>query len=188
MAKDSINSIDNSVINMEKVMVDLSLDLRKKYGIRSFQITRGDVVRIKTGSKKGEGGKVISVNHMKNLVTVDGITLTKADNKQKEFPLKPHRLVITRLDLSRNERIEKIRKLAALKKITINEDDLRQEPEEEPVNAEIPSPEPQAALPDESSAEPELPDSVEGEQPAVTGKEESTKEDEEVEPDGDKQN
>lgn len=186
MAKDSVNCINNSVINMEKVMVDLSLDLRKKYGIRSFQITRGDVVRIKTGSKKGEGGKVISVNHMKNLVTVDGITLTKADNKQKEFPLKPHRLVITRLDLSRNERIEKIRKLAALKKITINEDDLRQEPEE-PATPEIPAPEPQEALTDESVAEPELQGPIEGEQPPVAEKEESTKEDEEVEPDGDKQ-
>ena len=123
---------------------------------------------------------------MKNLVTVDGITLTKADNKQKEFPLKPHRLVITRLDLSRNERIEKIRKLAALKKITINEDDLRQEPEE-PATPEIPAPEPQEALTDESVAEPELQGRVEGEQPPVAEKEESTKEDEEVEPDGDKQ-
>ncbi len=168
-------------------MVDLSSDLRKKYGIRSFQITKGDVVRIKTGSKKGEGGKVISVNHMKNLVTVDGITLTKADNKQKEFPLKPHRLVITRLDLSRNERIEKIRKLAALKKITINEEDLRQEPEE-PVNTEIPSTEPQEALTDESAAEPEVQGSVEAEQPSVTGEEEPAKENGEVEPDGDKQN
>ncbi|MGC8515342.1 MAG: 50S ribosomal protein L24 [Thermoplasmata archaeon] len=114
---------------MNKIAVDLSLDLRKKYGLRSFPIVKGDVVRIMKGSRKGEGGKVMDVDHTKSRITVEGITIAKADNKQKEFTLQPDYVEITRLDLSRNERVEKIRKLAALKKIVIDENDLKQEPE-----------------------------------------------------------
>ena len=114
---------------MNKIAVDLSLDLRKKYGLRSFPIVKGDVVRIMKGSRKGEGGKVMDVDHTRSRITVEGITIAKADNKQKEFTLQPDYVEITRLDLSRNERVEKIRKLAALKKIVIDENDLKQEPE-----------------------------------------------------------
>lgn len=128
---------------MNKIAVDLSLDLRKKYGLRSFPIVKGDVVRIMKGSRKGEGGKVMDVDHTRSRITVEGITIAKADNKQKEFTLQPDYVEITRLDLSRNERVEKIRKLAALKKIVIDENDLKQEPEVPEITGEKPQ-EPEA--------------------------------------------
>ena len=157
---------------MNKIAVDLSLDLRKKYGLRSFPIVKGDVVRIMKGSRKGEGGKVMDVDHTRSRITVEGITIAKADNKQKEFTLQPDYVEITRLDLSRNERVEKIRKLAALKKIVIDENDLKQEPEVPETKEEsLPDLSQEEALPETTGEKPQEPE-VEGE---AENKEEETK-------------
>jgi large subunit ribosomal protein L24 len=148
---------------MNKIAVDLSLDLRKKYGLRSFPIVKGDVVRIMKGSRKGEGGKVMDVDHTRSRITVEGITIAKADNKQKEFTLQPDYVEITRLDLSRNERVEKIRKLAALKKIVIDENDLKQEPEiPETKEESLPDLSQEDALPEITGEKPQEPE-AEGE-------------------------
>lgn len=116
-----------------KISVSLSKDLRKKYGIRSFPVATGDVVTIRTGSRKGEGGKVIKVNHRTKRVSIDGITISKADDKQEEFPLPSNILRITRLELSSPGRLQKIRELAARKNIVVEE---VPEPEPEPEVAE----------------------------------------------------
>lgn len=148
---------------MNKIAVDLSLDLRKKYGLRSFPIVKGDVVRIMKGSRKGEGGKVMDVDHTRSRITVEGITIAKADNKQKEFTLHPDYVEITRLDLSRNERVEKIRKLAALKKIVIDENDLKQETEVPETKEEsLPDLSQEEALPEVTGEKPNEPE-AEGE-------------------------
>lgn len=161
---------------MNKIAVDLSLDLRKKYGLRSFPIVKGDVVRIMKGSRKGEGGKVMDVDHTRSRITVEGITIAKADNKQKEFTLQPDYVEITRLDLSRNERVEKIRKLAALKKIVIDENDLKQEPEVPETKEEsLPDLSQEETLPEITGEKPQEPEAEgEGENP-----EEETKAEEE---------
>jgi large subunit ribosomal protein L24 len=149
---------------MNKISVGLSLDLRKKYGLRSFPIVKGDVVRIMKGSRKGEGGKVMDVDHIRSRITVEGITIAKADNKQKEFTLQPNFVEITRLDLSRNERVQKIRKLAALKKIVIDENDLKQEPEiPETKEESLPDLSQQEALPETIDEKPQEP-ALEGEE------------------------
>ncbi len=113
-----------------KVKVALSGDLRKRYGIRAFPIAAGDVVKIKSGNRKGEGGKVVEVNHVSGRVSVEGITIAKEDGKQTELYLKAQDLTITKLDFSREERLQKIRQIAAIKRITI------QEPEPEEVGEE----------------------------------------------------
>ncbi|MCL5439600.1 MAG: 50S ribosomal protein L24 [Thermoplasmataceae archaeon] len=161
---------------MNKIAVDLSLDLRKKYGLRSFPIVKGDVVRIMKGSRKGEGGKVMDVDHTRSRITVEGITIAKADNKQKEFTLQPDYVEITRLDLSRNERVEKIRKLAALKKIVIDENDLKQEPEVPETKEEsLPDLSQEETLPEITGEKPQEPE-AEGE---AENPEEETKAEEE---------
>ena len=116
-----------------KVRVALSKDLRKKYGIRSFPIASGDVVTIKTGSRKGEGGKVMKVNHKSSRVSIDGITISKSDGKQEEYLLPSNILRITRLELSSPGRLQKIKDLAARKNIVVEE---VPEPEPEPEPAE----------------------------------------------------
>lgn len=152
--------------------------MRKKYGLRSFPIVKGDVVRIMKGGRKGEGGKVMDVDHLKRRITVDGITIAKADNKQKEFTLHPDFVEITRLDLSRNERVDKIRKLAALKKIVIDENDLKQEPElPEPAEESLPDLSEEGSSVSASEAEePEKPGEEEPEGPGA-GKEDASTDD-----------
>jgi large subunit ribosomal protein L24 len=158
---------------MNKIAVDLSLDLRKKYGLRSFPIVKGDVVRIMKGSRKGEGGKVMDVDHIRSRITVEGITIAKADNKQKEFTLLPDYVEITRLDLSRNERVNKIRKLAAMKKIVIDENDLKQEPElPETKEESLPDLSQEAALPEISEEKPQEAEAQEENQEGETKEEE----------------
>ncbi|MCL4328789.1 MAG: 50S ribosomal protein L24 [Candidatus Thermoplasmatota archaeon] len=102
--------------------VRLNKDLRKKYGIRSFPVSTGDVVSIKKGPKKGEGGKVLDVDHTALIVLVDGITVSKADGKQKEYYVQPSMLEITRLDVSHRGRLEKLKAKAALRDIVVEEE------------------------------------------------------------------
>lgn len=114
-----------------KINVALSKDLRKKYGIRSFPIATGDVVTIRSGSRKGEGGKVVKVNHRSRRISVDGITIAKADAKQEEFLLPANIFRITRLDFSSPGRLQKVKDLAARKNIVVEETPPEPEPEVE---------------------------------------------------------
>ncbi|MEM0155516.1 MAG: 50S ribosomal protein L24 [Thermoplasmataceae archaeon] len=134
-----------SIKNTFKVF--LSKDLRKRYGIRSFPIAKGDIVTIEAGSRKGEGGKVIEVDHVSERISIEGITVSKADNKQKAFFVDPSNLKITRLDLSRQERLQKIRNLAAKKNITVEE-------EPEPVESEAKTAEETPETEDSSNQKP----------------------------------
>lgn len=111
---------------ISKIKVSLENDLRKKYGVRAFPIATGDIVRVKSGKRRGEGGKVVEVNHATGRVSIEGITIAKEDGKQTELYLRPEDLTITKLDFSREERIQKLRDIAAIKKITFQEP----EPEE----------------------------------------------------------
>lgn len=92
-----------------KMNVSLSRELRKKYGIRSFPVSRGDLVEITGGTRKGEGGKVVFVDTKRRTVIIDGISISKADGKQTEFPVSHSRLRITRLDGTRTDRMEKLK-------------------------------------------------------------------------------
>ncbi|WMT49693.1 MAG: 50S ribosomal protein L24 [Thermoplasmatales archaeon] len=111
---------------MNKVKVTLEKDLRKKLGIRQFPIMRGDIVKIIKGSRRGEGGKVSSVDHRHSLVIIDGINIAKADGKEKSFPIQPEKIEITKLDLNMEERSERIRELAAMKNIVLNDQVLEE--------------------------------------------------------------
>ncbi|MGC8608893.1 MAG: 50S ribosomal protein L24 [Thermoplasmata archaeon] len=117
-----------------KMYVSLSKELRKKYGVRSFPIMKGDTVTIIAGSNRKEGGKVADVDHKENRVIIEGITIAKTDGKQKAFGIAPSNLRITHLDLSKNERIEKIKNLASLKHIEVPDipEPVPEEKQEEP--------------------------------------------------------
>lgn len=114
-----------------KLRVSLNRDLRKKYGVRSFPIAKGDIVTIKSGGRKGEGGKVLDVNHKDGRVSIEGITIAKADGKAEEYFIATNILQITKLELSRPERLQKLRELASRKNIVVEE-----EPEPAPAEAE----------------------------------------------------
>lgn len=121
---------------ISKINVALEHDLRRKYGVRSFPVVTGDIVKVKSGKRRGEGGKVIEVDHAAGRVSVEGITVAKEDGKQIEYYLKPEDLTITKLDFSRDERIAKLRAIAAIKKITFQEPEPEEEVPEEPATVD----------------------------------------------------
>ena len=104
-----------------KLNVSLSKDLRKKYGIRNFAVVKGDIVTVKSGGKKSEGGKVVDVDRVSGKISIEGITIAKADGKQKEYYLDPRNIRITRLDLSKPERLQRLRFLAGQKNIQVED-------------------------------------------------------------------
>ncbi len=163
-----------------KVRISLSHDLRKKYHIRSFPVAKGDIVTVRTGGRKEEGGKVIGVNHSHSLVSIEGLSAVKADGKQTEFWIRPDKLLITRIDLSRKDRIEELKRLGAIKKVAIDrdiEEERQKQEEEERAQKEAEEKEAEKELPEET-AEAELPEPSE-EEPQEKAEEATEPEEEE---------
>ena len=119
-----------------KINVALNHELRKKYGIRRFPVIKGDIVKIVSGSRKGEGGKVIAVSHKTNKISIEGITLPKADGKQVAYYIDHSNLVITKLDLSIEGRYNKIKDITARRNLPIPEPEKPSESEATPVESE----------------------------------------------------
>ena len=142
-----------------KVRINLDSDLRKKFGIRSYPVTVGDVVKVRSGKRKGEGGKIIDVNHKNATVSIEGITVSKEDGKQKELFLRPADLVITRLDFSWHQRYDHLRKIAALRNITLSEEPPEQPLPEPESNEDLPAVESEASAADTSNEVQDVQDS-----------------------------
>jgi len=87
----------------------LEENLLLKYDKRRVPVVKGDTVKIIRGAFKGHENKVTSVHLKKQLVEVEGITITKADGKQVAKPVHPSNLLITKLNLTdswRRDRLE----------------------------------------------------------------------------------
>ncbi len=84
---------------------NLSKELRKKYGKRSFPLRKGDEVKIMRGSFKGKKGKIISMNNMKSRVSVEGIQRQKKDGTKINVNFNASKLQIIELNLEDKERI-----------------------------------------------------------------------------------
>ena len=100
---------------IKKINVSLNKDLRERYGVRAFPITKGDLVKVKSGKRRGEGGKVSFVDHSEKGIQVEGINIAKADGKEKQFLIRPEKLVITKLDITDERRLERIKEIATIK-------------------------------------------------------------------------
>jgi large subunit ribosomal protein L24 len=99
----------------------LSNELYAKYGTRSLSVVKGDTVKVLRGKFKGMEGKISKVNVKARSVAVEGITISKSDKKQVLFYLDASNLLVTKLTLDDKKRIEKLRKIAAIKKIAFEE-------------------------------------------------------------------
>lgn len=95
-------------LNRARIASHLDGPLMDKYGTRATTLRKGDTVRVLRGEYAGTTGKVIDVNTRTRKVTVDGVTITKADSTQKPRPLDPSNLLITKLDLTDKLRREKL--------------------------------------------------------------------------------
>jgi len=67
---------------------------------RSAAIRKGDMVLIVRGKFSGTEGKVESLNTKDSTLTIEEITIDKADKKKKARPIQSSNVVITKLDLS----------------------------------------------------------------------------------------
>jgi len=94
----------NAPLHKKKRMVSAHLDsaLMKEFNVRSVPVRKGDTVKIIRGNpdfKKSEA-KVANVD-LKNLkIIVENITIPKADGTQKQKPVDPSDVLLTKLDLS----------------------------------------------------------------------------------------
>lgn len=95
-------------VRRARVSSHLDEPLLLKYNTRSATVRKGDTVRVMRGEYAGTSGKVIEVDTRSGKVTVDGVTVTKADATQKPRPLDPSNLVITKLNLDDPKRREKL--------------------------------------------------------------------------------
>jgi large subunit ribosomal protein L24 len=95
-------------IKQKMLSVHLSAELRKKHGLRSIQLRKGDKVKILRGQFKKKEGKVDRVNLKQQRVFVVGIETIKKEGSKVPFPLTPSNLMITELELSDKKRKKKL--------------------------------------------------------------------------------
>lgn len=88
---------------------NLSKELRKKYGIRSLRVRKGDKVKIMRGEHKKITGKVERVNTKRTKVYVENINLIKKDGNKVLKPLHPSNLQIIEIDDADKRRLKRIR-------------------------------------------------------------------------------
>jgi large subunit ribosomal protein L24 len=86
------------------VTVQLSKELREKFGIRNMPLRVGDKVKVVKGSYKGKTGKVSEIDLKRLFVKIEGITRKKADGTEIPVKFRPWNLIITDLDLKDEER------------------------------------------------------------------------------------
>ena len=87
---------------------NLSKELRKKYGKRSFPVRRNDTVKIMRGQFKGKSGKILIVNTKKAKIYIEGIQRSKRDGTKINVRFDPSNVQITDLDLEDKKRIKAI--------------------------------------------------------------------------------
>ena len=91
----------NSPLHIKQKFVHshLSKDLRKKYGIRSAGLRKGDRIKIMQGRFRKHEGKVENIDLKKSRVFVNGVEITKKDGTKRLIALHPSNLLITDLNL-----------------------------------------------------------------------------------------
>lgn len=100
-------------IRRKMISVNLTKDLRKKYGKRNFPVVKGDNVRIMRGEFKNKTGKIEEINMKKMQVYIEGIYRTKKDGTKVGVKFDPSNLQIKELELN-----DKKRKMALERKST----------------------------------------------------------------------
>ncbi len=100
----------NAPLHLKKkfVSINLSKELRKKYGKRNVSVRKGDIIRIMRGKFKKEQGKVTEVKLKVSKLVVEGIQVKKKDGSKANIRLQPSNLQIIELNLEDNKRRKSI--------------------------------------------------------------------------------
>ena len=93
-------------IKRRLLSINLSKDLRKKYGKRNVVARKGDNVKVMSGKFKGKTGKILQIFTKKSKVTVEGIQVKKMDGSKANIKLHPSNMQITELNLTDSKRMQ----------------------------------------------------------------------------------
>lgn len=122
-------------IKRKLLSVNLSKELRKKYGKRNVVVRKGDNVKIMKGKFKGKTGKILQVFTKKSKVTIEGIQVKKQDGSKANIKLHPSNLQIIELNTSDKKRgLEssgKVPEKKEMKKTDSNKEDKIQKEKQE---------------------------------------------------------
>ena len=94
----------------------LSTELRGTQGRRSYQVRRGDTVKIVRGDFAGVEGKVTEVDRTSRRLFVEGVTREKTSGTSSNVSVHCSKVVITKLNLDDKWRAESI-KLTGVKEV-----------------------------------------------------------------------
>jgi len=95
-------------IRKKFVSVNLSKEIRKKYGKRNIPIRKGDTAKIMRGKFRDKKGKVLKVDLKKSRIIIEGIQVRKQDGSNVSVALRPSKLQIIELNLDDKSRANKI--------------------------------------------------------------------------------
>lgn len=93
-------------IKRKLLSVNLSKELRKKYGQRNIVVRKGDTVKVMRGKFKNKTGKVIEVFTKRTKLTVEGIQVKKQDGSKVNVKMQPSNLRITELNTDDKKRMK----------------------------------------------------------------------------------
>jgi len=94
-------------IKRKFLSINISKELRKKYGRRNIPVRKGDKIRVMRGKFKGKDGKVMEIITRISKVIVEGIQIKKQDGSKVNVKLQPSNLQIIELNLEDRIRIKK---------------------------------------------------------------------------------
>jgi len=102
----------NAPLHLRRKLIssNMSEELRKKYGRRSFTLRKGDEVLIMRGEFKGKKGKIAALNIRKLKVTIEGMQKPKKDGTKTNVIFDPSKLQIQTLNLDDKKRMKSISK------------------------------------------------------------------------------
>lgn len=86
--------------------VNLSKELRKKYGKRNLPVRKGDKVKVMVGKFRKTEGKVTEVMIKTSKIIVDGVQIKKKDGSKVNLKMEPSNLQIIELNLDDKKRLE----------------------------------------------------------------------------------
>ncbi|AHG04467.1 50S ribosomal protein L24 [Halobacterium sp. DL1] len=92
----------------KQVRAHLSEDLREEYGQRRVRVNVGDTVEVMRGDYAGEEGEVIDVDLRDASVSVEDVTVEKADGEEVPRAMDASNLRVTDLDLEDDVRAERL--------------------------------------------------------------------------------
>ena len=107
----------NATLDIKRTFlsVNLSKELRQRYGIRSIKPRTGDKVKVMRGTFRSKTGAIESIDAKHTKIFVTKIEHTKRDGSKSKIPLHPSNLMITEINVSDKLRKNKLTKIAETK-------------------------------------------------------------------------